>query len=168
MAFHLPRPRPAPGTSVEVAALIDALEREGALLADTAAEINLAAAVPTCPGWTLRDLVLHLGGIHRWAGTHIRDRRTSILQTDLVDIFERLPEDDELIDWYRGEHRLLLETLRDAPADIECATFLKCESPLHHWARRQAHETCLHRADVESINGTLTPVEPAFALDGID
>jgi uncharacterized protein (TIGR03083 family) len=153
---------------VEVAAYIDALEREGTLLAMTAAGLDLAAPVPTCPGWTLRDLILHLGGVHRWAGTHVRDRLTSMLQTDLVDIFDELPGDNELINWYRDELRLLVDSLRDAPADLECATFLKCVGPLHHWARRQAHETAIHRADVESISGKLTPVEIEFALDGID
>jgi uncharacterized protein (TIGR03083 family) len=153
---------------VEVAEYIDALDREGTLLADSAAVLDPAAPVPTCPGWTLRDLVLHLGGVHRWAGSHIRDRLPSIMQTNLVDIFDRLPSDDELVDWYRGELRLLIDSLREAPADLECATFLKCVSPLHHWARRQAHETTIHRADVESISGSLKPVETAFALDGID
>jgi uncharacterized protein (TIGR03083 family) len=153
---------------VEVAAYVDALEREGALLADTADQLDPTASVPTCPDWTVRDLILHLGGIHRWAGSHVRDRRTSILQTDLVDIFDRLPGNDGLVAWYHGELHLLLDTLREAPADLECVTFLKCVSPLHHWARRQAHETCIHRADLESINGKLTPVETDFALDGID
>ena len=131
-------------------------------------EIDLASPIPTCPDWTMRDLLLHLGGIHRWAGSHVRDSLPGLLQTDLIDIFERLPEDLELVDWYRAELELLVRSLRDAPADLDCATFLKCVSPLHHWARRQAHETCIHRADVESVIRTLTPVDTEFALDGID
>ena len=41
-------------------------------------------------------------------------------------------------------------------------------SPLAFWARRQAHETAIHRADAERAAGT-TPEYPAeFAADGID
>src|SRR5215469_14741302 len=40
------------------------LERDGVRLADSATD--LTAAVPPCPQWTVRDLVTHLGGVHRW------------------------------------------------------------------------------------------------------
>lgn len=153
---------------MDVPAFLAALDREGSLLANTASDIDPSTPVPTCPGWTLRDLILHLGGIHRWAGSHVRESSSSILKTDLVDIFDRLPDDIELLDWYRGELDLLIQSLVAAPADLECVTFLKCVDPLHHWARRQAHETCIHRADVESIADRLTSVDIEFALDGID
>ena len=61
---------------------IEALEVEGSRLADTASELDVASPVPTCPGWVLRDLLRHLGGVHRWAGAHLRDRRDSILRVD--------------------------------------------------------------------------------------
>jgi uncharacterized protein (TIGR03083 family) len=148
---------------------IEALAVEGSRLADTASELDVASPVPTCPGWVLRDLLRHLGGVHRWAGAHLRDRRDSILR---VDDFEALvggwPADIELVTWYRSELELLIHTLRGAPLDIECAVFLNSTSSLAHWARRQAHETAIHRSDVESIMDTRTPVETEFALDGID
>ena len=30
--------------------------------------------VPTCPEWTVRDLVRHMGGVHRWATGFVRGR----------------------------------------------------------------------------------------------
>lgn len=37
------------------------------------------------------------------------------------------------------------------------------------WARRQAHETAIHRVDGESALGASgTPFEPSFGADGID
>jgi uncharacterized protein (TIGR03083 family) len=154
---------------VELAAYIEALATEGNRLADTASELDIASPIPTCPGWVLRDLIRHLGGVHRWAGAHVRDRLTSFLR---VDDFEALvgpwPADSELVAWYRSELDLLIHSLRSAPVDIECAVFLKSTSPLAHWARRQAHETAIHRADVESILDRRTSVDTDFALDGID
>jgi uncharacterized protein (TIGR03083 family) len=154
---------------VEPAEYIEALATEGYRLADTASALDLASPVPTCPGWVLRDLLQHLGGVHRWAGAHLRDRRESILRVDdFQDLVGPWPPDNGLVAWYRSELELLIHTLRSAPLDIECAVFLKSTSPLAHWVRRQAHETAIHRADVESIVGTQTPVDIEFALDGID
>jgi uncharacterized protein (TIGR03083 family) len=154
---------------VEPAQYIDALEREGTRLADTADAIDLNAAVPTCPGWTLRDLLQHLGGVHRWAGEHIRGRLPQVLRVDdFRDLVGEWPDDTALVDWYRGELDLLLDTFRAAPRDIDCARFLKSPDPLSFWTRRQAHEATIHRADVEAIIDRLTPVDTPFALDGID
>ena len=37
------------------------------------------------------------------------------------------------------------------------------------WARRQAHETAIHRVDAELAAGTaVTPFSPTFAADGVD
>jgi uncharacterized protein (TIGR03083 family) len=155
--------------TVEPAQYIDALEREGNRLADTAETIDLDAPVPTCPGWTLRDLLQHIGGVHRWAGEHIRDRLPRILQIDdFRDLVGEWPDDTALVDWYRNEMQLLLDMFRSAPRDIDCASFLKSPDPLSFWTRRQAHEATIHRADVEAIIGRLTPVDTPFALDGID
>lgn len=79
--------------------LIDALREEGNRLADTADGLPPEAAVPTCPGWTVRDLLRHLGGIHRWAGTHVREAGPALVAVDdLVDLFGGWPEDEALVD----------------------------------------------------------------------
>lgn len=36
------------------------------------------------------------------------------------------------------------------------------------WARRQAHETAVHRFDAENAVGTASGFDPIFAADGID
>ncbi len=55
-----------------------------------------------------------------------------------------------------------------APADLETWTFLEAPTPLAFWARRQAHETAIHRVDAESAAGGVTGFPPTFAADGID
>ena len=55
------------------------------------------------------------------------------------------------------------------PTDLECWTFLPAPSPLAMWARRQAHETAIHRVDAELAAGiAVSPFAPAFAADGVD
>jgi uncharacterized protein (TIGR03083 family) len=139
------------------------LERDGARLADAATDLD--AGVPPCPQWTVRDLVTHLGGVHRWATSIVRDR----LDHDPAPREDELatPGDRDVIDWFREGHAALLAALRGADPDLRCYTFFAAPSPLAFWARRQAHETAIHRADAESAGGAITPFPTDFAADGI-
>lgn len=142
---------------------LDQLERDGVRLADAATD--LAAAVPPCPRWTVRELVTHLGGVHRWAASIVRER----LDHDPAPREEDLatPGSRDLIDWFREGHAALVSVLRAADPDVRCYTFFAAPSPLAFWARRQAHETAIHRADAESASGGITPFPADFAGDGI-
>jgi uncharacterized protein (TIGR03083 family) len=152
---------------VEIAAYLDALRRDGTMLGDAAERTALDAPIPTCPGWTMRDLVRHVGDVHRWAAAHVAERRTERIR-DVAAVAGPLPDDAELVTWFRDGHARLVEALATAPPDLECYSFLPAPSPLAFWARRQAHETAIHRADAESPNGSATPFDPAFAADGLE
>ncbi len=83
------------------------------------------------------------------------------------------PDDAELIDAYRRGHAALVAALRAADPDLDCATFMPAPSPLAFWARRQAHETAIHRYDAQSAAPGGAPTasdgfDAAFADDGID
>jgi uncharacterized protein (TIGR03083 family) len=58
--------------------------------------------------------------------------------------------------------------LRSAEPDLACWSFLAAPSPLAFWARRQAHETTVHRVDAELATGERPEVPPGIATDGID
>ncbi|MBA4860648.1 maleylpyruvate isomerase family mycothiol-dependent enzyme [Streptomyces sp. PSKA54] len=144
---------------------IHTLEAEGRLLAVAAEEAGPDAKVPTCPGWEVRDLLRHTGMVHRWAATFVAEGRTSYHPDG------GLPDLDggELLAWFRAGHRALVETLATAPPDVACWSFLPAPSPLAFWARRQAHETAVHRVDAESARGgTPETIGTDFAVDGID
>ncbi|MEV6006766.1 maleylpyruvate isomerase family mycothiol-dependent enzyme [Streptomyces sp. NPDC051976] len=146
------------------AGFIDTLRREGGRLADAAEGAGLDAPVPTCPEWRVRDLVAHTGAVHRWATAYVAEGRTEPEDWD-----ETTPGDAGLVDWYREIHRGLADALSAAPADLTCWFFLTAPSALAFWARRQAHEVTIHRVDAEAACGRPpTPVEAAFAADGID
>jgi uncharacterized protein (TIGR03083 family) len=66
-------------------------------------------------------------------------------------------------------HVALVTALSEADPALECWTFLPAPSPLTMWARRQAHETAVHRVDAQLANGRGVVAFPAsFAADGID
>jgi uncharacterized protein (TIGR03083 family) len=156
---------------VNVGQHLAALRREGDLLAMAAARTDLDTPIPTCPEWRMRDLVLHVGDVHRWAATHVAEGRTKPIQkAELAEVAGPLPDDEGLLDWFREGHARLLHTLESAEPDTECWTFLPAPSPVAFWARRQAHETGIHRVDAESPGGAdrITPFDPDFAIDGIE
>lgn len=156
---------------MDVDALIATVHAEGLLLGDAADRAGLAAPVPTCPGWTVRELLLHVGQVHRWAALIIgeaRETRPVLYWPD--DPNADQPSDDGLLDWYRDGHAQLVHALRAAPVDLACWAFLPAPSPLAFWARRQAHETTVHRADADRATGpgTSAPIDAEVAADGID
>lgn len=154
---------------------VDTLEREAKLLAEAARQIDLDSEIPTCPGWAMRDLVRHLAEIHLWAASQVSNRATKMWVDDISELSAYWPDlavfwpsDDALIDWYLETNANLVNELRAAPADLECRTFLPAPSPLAMWARRQAHETAIHRFDAEHPVGIDSHFDPTFAADGVD
>jgi len=154
---------------VEVAEYAAELRVEGERLGSAAASAGLEAPVPTCPGWVVRDLVRHVGGVHRWATDIVATPRTEPWDVELDVVVGAWPADQELLDWFAQGHAALLAALMHADPQLACWTFLAAPSPLAMWARRQAHETAMHRVDAELARGAaVTPFSAGFADDGID
>jgi uncharacterized protein (TIGR03083 family) len=151
---------------MDVPGLIDSLAADGPRLAEAAAAAGWEARVPGCPEWTVRDLVVHTGGVHRWAADMVRECRDGF-DTAAGEAVGTGPADGALLDWFREGHEALVAALREAPDDLACATFLPADSPRHFWARRQAHETAIHRADAEQAAGGAPTYDADFAQDGI-
>ena len=150
---------------METAEFVEILDREGRLLAAAADEAGTGAKVPTCPDWQVKDLLRHTGMVHRWAAAFVAEGYTSYHPDGgLPDL-----DGDELLAWFREGHGYLVDTLASAAPDVRCWHFLPAPSPLAFWARRQAHETTVHRVDAESARGgTQSGIDPGFAADGID
>ncbi|MFF9344658.1 maleylpyruvate isomerase family mycothiol-dependent enzyme [Streptomyces sp. NPDC014773] len=144
---------------------IDALETAGRALAGAAEAAGTDAPVPACPGWRIRDLLRHTTTVHRWATGFVieghREYRADGGEPDL--------DGAALLAHYREGHAALVAALRAAPETLAAWTFLPAPSPLAFWARRQAHETTVHRADAESaLPEGPGPVGPELAADGVD
>ncbi|MBT2454101.1 maleylpyruvate isomerase family mycothiol-dependent enzyme [Streptomyces sp. ISL-86] len=152
---------------MKIDAYVEVLAREGELLADMAERAGTEAPVPSCPEWRIADLLRHTGAVHRWAAGFVADALVEPVP------FPEAPElvGTELLAWFREGHAVLIRTLTEAPDDVQCWTFLPTSppSPLAFWARRQAHETTIHRMDAEAALGVaFSPLEPEFAEDGVD
>ena len=160
---------------MEIAQHITAVGQEAKLFAEAAEQSGLDVDIATCPGWDMRDLVRHLSEIHLWAAAHVAQPHDKPWVDDLAELTAFWPElavfwpdDKDLVSWYLDVNANLVDALESAPLDVESFTFLPAPSPLAMWARRQAHETAIHRFDAESAAGIESEFDPTFAADGID
>jgi uncharacterized protein (TIGR03083 family) len=154
---------------MEIGDHISAIQRDGTALAAAAGRAGLGAPVPSCPAWQVRDLLRHQGYVHRWAAEYVAGPREE--EAPELTEAEQLaagPDDSELLDWFAAGHATLVNALRTADPGVRCWSFLPAPSPLAFWARRQAHETAIHRADAEQAAGEQTSYRSDFATDGID
>jgi uncharacterized protein (TIGR03083 family) len=139
--------------SHEVAAFRAGLERA----LTTAGQFD--TPVPSCPGWTVRDLAHHLGEVQRWV-VHAIDHGNP----DAPELAP--PVDGDLVTWFaRGSQELL------AHLDVDPATPAWTFGPdkvVGFWQRRQVHEHRIHRWDLEDALGDAGPLDPVVAHDGID
>lgn len=142
------------------------------VLRDNAARAGLDAAVPTCPGWTVRQLVAHQGRIHRWASGIVRGGGPD---QDIEAVEQEGLSSSDPLGWLDDGVRDLLATLAAAPADVDAWFFLHdAPPPRDAWARRQCHETTIHAVDAMSAAHGEVPkavdtwIHAALAEDGID
>src|SRR5215210_12996 len=70
-------------------------------------EADLRAPVPSCPGWTVADLVNHLGQTHLWAEHCIR-----VKDPELSEVVAPVADREALAVWYAQCAGLLIKTLR--------------------------------------------------------
>lgn len=135
-------------------------ERAGTLVG--AAAPILSAPVPSCPGWTVADLVRHIGTTWGWAAETVATGQRAQAPGP--------PEgagDEALLAWASTNARRLVETLQAADLDADCWTFGLPRSA-RFWARRQAMESTLHAWDVSLAAGAPDPIDPDVAADGVD
>jgi uncharacterized protein (TIGR03083 family) len=132
---------------------------------------DMTAAVPTCPGWNLGQLLRHLGGAHRSAETIVRTRATQAPTDEhWRDVSGYTAEDPTVLDaWLAQGAAQLADTLRAAgPATtVWIPVPTGAQTTVFH-ARRMAHETLIHRADAALAVGAHFTVDEDVAIDALD
>ncbi len=157
-------------TSLDLEEHLGAIETVGVTFVDDVVRAGFDRPVPTCPGWTVRDLVAHQSMVHRWAAAQVRDDSAVVVRQE-----EIVATVVDLIGYYRDGLAALLNALREAPDDLDALVFLRdAPPPRRFWARRQAHELAIHRTDAVAARLGRSPtaaevgISPDFAVDGID
>lgn len=124
-------------------------------------ERGLDPDVPSCPDWTVADVVQHVGMVY--------EHKVRVMADNAW------PKP-----WPPAELQAKppLELLREAKDDLfeefsqhdvtEPTTTFGADTTIAFWVRRMALEVAVHRYDAELAHGEPTPVPADLALDGID
>lgn len=127
--------------------------------------VDLKRPVPTCPGWTAYDVLVHLGNVHAWAATIVETGQPADELNDEPDH----RRNKSVADWYLGKAEDLIGTFKASDPGNPCWNFAFGEGHASFWPRRQLHETLIHELDL--IVGTrrrIPRISPEIAADGID
>ena len=154
-----------------IEAVVTEGERFGILAQELASGLTgvsggLDVPVPWVADWRARDLIGHLGTVHRWA-THIV--RAGTTERPPPEATQTPPADENLLEWYETGLVELVATLRTTPPDAPAWHMSPtAERVAASWARRQAHELAVHRMDLEAAAGVAartrsTPSSPRTA-----
>lgn len=145
--------------------LLTSLESDIAVftsVASTALTHGADPDVPCCPGWRLTDLVSHLAGIHSLVAEWVTAGRRP-------DDWQRRPlPGQDLHAWSRACSDRLLDAVATVDHDTPCSTWSPYDQSVGFWVRRMAHETLVHRVDLEQGLGIDWEVDPVVAVDGIE
>jgi uncharacterized protein (TIGR03083 family) len=145
---------------------LDAILHSTADLADSAAAADPAGPVPTCPEWSVADLVGHVGRVQRFAATVVERQATEAVPFDAVED-ATLPADVAAWGgWLNGGAHRLVTAVREAGPDAPVWAFVGPRTATF-WARRMAHETAVHAADARYAAGRNVSMPADLSADGI-
>jgi uncharacterized protein (TIGR03083 family) len=148
------------------------IDHRAAVAAETARFVaavkgaDLATPVPSCPGWTLADLMKHTGSVQRWFSVLLETRIQQAPRNREVDL--RLPDrEDEYADWLAESAAVAAEAFAATDPSLPMWAW-GVDQHARFWARRMLFETLVHRADSELALGLRPTIEHPLAVDGID
>jgi uncharacterized protein (TIGR03083 family) len=145
------------GLRAEAAAFRAAVDQPGAL----------ELPVPTCPEWTVQDLVHHLGRTYWFVRGIVL--RGEISRPDVPAIPPKTEHADgpESLTWWDERLSGLQAALDSLDPEAPAWNWAPQAKKVAFWHRRMAHETAVHRWDAQMAVGLTDPIETKLASDGI-
>jgi uncharacterized protein (TIGR03083 family) len=142
------------------------IKASAAQLADIVSTFDPELPVPTCPDWKLRQLATHVGRVHRWAAEIVSTRAAEVIPFDAVPDGKYPTAPADRAAWLvAGADRVVAAITVVGEEPVWAFGRL---APASFWARRQAHETLMHRVDAQLAVGRVVALDPELAADGID
>ena len=139
---------------------------ENSAFAELFRDVEESTPVPTCPGWTLTQLMRHVGRGDRWAAQIVRERLDHVLDPRSVEGGKPPPDPADAISWLRGGAQRQVDAVELTGVETPVWTFLG-RRPANWWIRRRLHETAVHRADAALAIDREFSLEPHLAADAI-
>lgn len=151
---------------VEYQEHIAAVQQEVRAIADQLRTLDMDSRVPTCPDWTVADLMRHVGEFTGF-WTHVLCEGTGRPKTDWLPM-PRVQDGEAVADWYAGLGSSLITELQATPGDQSVWTWVEDRQNARFVARRCAHELAIHRFDLQMAAGRARPIDGPLAVDGVE
>ena len=142
-----------------------ALRAEGsAFLAAVSQPGVLSRRVPSCPDWSVGELVRHLGAFYQRirlnAGSAGADEAWPALTVP-----EEAPtaDDEAVVTWFREQLQSVEAHLESLDPDLPTWNWAPRARVAAFWHRRAAHETAVHRWDAQVATRLPEPLESKLA-----
>ncbi len=139
------------------------LKRYSMAFLELARSSDLDTAVPSCPGWSVADLVHHLAEVQHFWGSIVEGR---LDDPGGVEARER-PTDDSVVALFDDARELLDNALENATGQDRCWSWSDAGGTVGWVARRQHHEAAIHLVDLQLTNGRQPQLLRDTAVDGI-
>ncbi|WP_433712368.1 maleylpyruvate isomerase family mycothiol-dependent enzyme [Nocardia sp. CA-084685] len=153
--------------SLDTTALRKAFLDETDQLADLYRSADPKTPIPTCPDWTLSNLIAHVGGGNRWAAAMIANRATEFLEFQQVPDYRRPRDLDEVDGWLRAGARAVIDNIDTVGSDVLVWTPFGSPRPAEWWVRRRLHEATAHRADALLALNHEVAIASELGADGL-
>ncbi len=145
-----------------------ALIEQNRLFAQTVLSAESDTPVPTCPGWTFRHLVRHVGRAHRCAAQIMATGADVSLDPRTVPDGRSSEDADGALAWLHACPEVLLDAVTHVGGPEVIVETFSGPRPAQWWIRHLLHETIVHRADAAIAVSQRYELTPDLAADGID
>jgi uncharacterized protein (TIGR03083 family) len=122
------------------------------------------ALVPSCPGWTVADLVHHLAEVQQFWASVVAGRLEDPAGVEKAP----RPDDSELPELFDTARTALRSALGSAAPEDACWSWSETGGTVGWVARRQHHEAAIHLSDLELATGHAPQLRRQTAVDGIN
>lgn len=148
--------------AMDPATYLAAIDRDGRAVLD-AGKAGVDAPVPTCEGWTVGDVLGHLGRVHRSVADIVERRARTAPSTPVP----AAPQGDAVVGFYEEGWRRMHAALAAVDPDEPVYTWSD-DQRVGFYLRRMAHELAIHRVDAELAHGEPGELDADLAVDAID
>jgi uncharacterized protein (TIGR03083 family) len=130
------------------------------------AAVALDAPVPSCPEWTVTDLVTHVGFTYRAVSSFVA-RGDTAPPAGAAGAGPPVVAPDAALAWWDESYTEVLRVLEGVDPELPAWNWAPQAKKAVFWHRRMAHETAVHRWDAQMAGGLTDPIEAKLATDGI-
>jgi uncharacterized protein (TIGR03083 family) len=152
---------------MDTSAYVNAVVEQTATFADWVDGRDAATPVPTCPKWTLADLVNHVGGTQREMALLVRERMTEPSRA-FASYVPGPTDSTQWRAWLTGGAAEVKQAFESVDDDTPVWDPSGDAAGVPFWSRRLFGEACVHRADAAAALGIRYELAPALAVAAIE